>query len=80
MLPGHIAGFYSHEECHIDLLRPQFAQAQLYIDRVVGFDMENKKVLCANRPSVAFDLLSIDIGSIPATMSVPRCGRIRDRG
>jgi len=49
----------------------QFAQAQLYIDRVVGFDMENKKVLCANRPSVAFDLLSIDIGSIPATMSVP---------
>jgi selenide,water dikinase len=72
MLPGHIAGFYSHEECHMDLVRlAQFAQAQLYIDRVIGFDMENKKVLCANRPSVAFDLLSIDIGSIPATMSVP---------
>ncbi|MHC5833877.1 MAG: selenide, water dikinase SelD, partial [Nostoc sp.] len=34
MLPGHIAGFYSHDECHIDL-RPlaNFAQAQLYIER-----------------------------------------------
>lgn len=71
MLPGHIAGFYSYEECHIDLLRlAQFAQAQLYIDRVIGLDLENKKVLCANRPAVAFDLLSIDIGSTPATTSV----------
>ena len=72
MLPGHVAGFYNHDECHI-ALRPlaQFAQAQLYIDRVIGLDLENKKVLCANRPPVAFDLLSIDIGSTPATMSVP---------
>ena len=46
MLPGHIAGFYSHDECHIDL-RPlaNFAQAQLYIDRVVALDLENHKVL-----------------------------------
>src|SRR6476620_5628426 len=56
MLPGHIAGFYSHDECHIDL-RPiaQFAQAQLYIDKVVALDLENNKVLCANRPAVDFD-------------------------
>ena len=72
MLPGHVAGFYSHEECHIDLRSlSQFAQAQLYIDTVVGLDLENKKVFCANRPPVAFDLLSIDIGSTPATISVP---------
>ncbi|WP_414584755.1 selenide, water dikinase SelD [Scytonema sp. PCC 10023] len=72
MLPGHIAGFYSHDECHIDLRRlANFAQAQLYIDRVVGLDLENNKVICANRPAVAFDVLSIDIGSTPATISVP---------
>ena len=72
MLPGHVAGFYNHDECHIDLLRlSQFAQTQLYIDRVIGLDLENKKVLCANRPPVAFDLLSIDIGSTPKLMSVP---------
>ncbi|MER3587762.1 MAG: bifunctional NADH dehydrogenase FAD-containing subunit/selenide, water dikinase SelD, partial [Mastigocladus sp. ERB_26_1] len=63
MLPGHIAGFYSHDQCHIDLrLLTNFAKAQLYIDRVVGLDLENKKVICANRPEVGFDLLSIDIG------------------
>lgn len=68
MLPGHIAGFYSHDECHIDLRRlAQFAQAQLYIDSVIKLDLDHKKVLCANRPPVAFDLLSIDIGSTPAT-------------
>lgn len=71
MLPGHIAGFYNHDECHIDLRRlAQFAQAQLYIDKVVGLDLKNNKVFCANRPPVAFDVLSIDIGSTPATLSV----------
>ncbi len=72
MLPGHIAGFYSHDECHIDLRSlASFSQAQLYIDQVTGLDLTNKKVLCANRPPVAFDLLSIDIGSTPAKVSVP---------
>ncbi|MBN3947839.1 MAG: FAD-dependent oxidoreductase [Nostoc sp. NMS7] len=71
MLPGHIAGFYTHDECHIDL-RPlaNFAQAQLYIDRVVALDLENNKVLCAKGLAVDFDVLSIDIGSTPATLSV----------
>ncbi|MEH1944686.1 MAG: FAD-dependent oxidoreductase [Nostoc sp.] len=71
MLPGHIAGFYSHDECHIDL-RPlaNFAQAQLYIDKVVALDLKNNKVLCANGLVVDFDVLSIDIGSTPATVSV----------
>ncbi|HEY9781675.1 MAG TPA: selenide, water dikinase SelD [Leptolyngbyaceae cyanobacterium] len=72
MLPGHIAGFYTHDECHIDLRSlASFAQAQIYIDRVTGLDLTNKKVLCANRPPVSFDLLSIDIGSTPAQISVP---------
>lgn len=72
MLPGHIAGFYTHQECHINLRSlAQFAQAQLYVDTVIGLDLVNKKVLCANRPPVAFDLLSIDIGSTPASVNVP---------
>ncbi|HEY9747511.1 MAG TPA: bifunctional NADH dehydrogenase FAD-containing subunit/selenide, water dikinase SelD, partial [Allocoleopsis sp.] len=71
MLPGHIAGFYSHDECHIDL-RPlaQLAQAQLYLDRVVGLDLRNKQIICAQRPPVAFDLLSIDIGSTPTVPDI----------
>ncbi|MUL37465.1 selenide, water dikinase SelD [Gloeocapsopsis dulcis] len=72
MLPGHVAGFYSREECHIDLRRlAQFAQVQLYIDQAIGLDLENKQVICARRPPVAFDAVSIDIGSTPATIAVP---------
>lgn len=71
MLPGHIAGFNSHNECHIDL-RPlvNFAQAQLYINRVVALDLENNKVIRANGLAIDFDVLSIDIGSTLATVSV----------
>ncbi|MHC5594700.1 MAG: FAD-dependent oxidoreductase [Nostoc sp.] len=71
MLPGYIAGFYSHDECHIDL-QPlaNFAQAQLYIDTVIALDLKNNKVLCANGLAVDFDVLSIDIGSTPARISV----------
>jgi selenide,water dikinase len=72
MLPGHVAGFYTFDECHIDLRRlAQFAGAQLYIDQAVGLDLNSNKVICANRPPVAFDVLSIDIGSTPAKESVP---------
>ena len=72
MLPGHVAGYYDFDDCHIDLRRlAQFAQAQLYIDRAVGLDLANKKVLCANHPPVAYDVLSIDIGSTPASIDVP---------
>ncbi|MBW4581660.1 MAG: selenide, water dikinase SelD [Tildeniella nuda ZEHNDER 1965/U140] len=66
MLPGHVAGFYSREECHIDLRRlAQFAGAQLYLDRAIGLDLAKKQILCANRPPVGFDLLSINLGSAP---------------
>jgi len=72
MLPGHVAGFYTFDECHIDLRRlAQFAQAQFYIDQASGLDLENHQVLCANHPVVPFDLLSIDIGSTPAIIDVP---------
>ena len=71
MLPGHIAGFYSHDECHIDLRKlTQFAQAQLHIDEVIDLDLKNNQVICANLPPVDFDVLSVDIGSTPAKISV----------
>ncbi|BAY40619.1 ankyrin [Nostoc sp. NIES-2111] len=71
MLPGHIAGSYSRDECHINLQRlAYFAQTQFCIDKVVDLDLTKHKVICANYPAVDFDLLSIDIGSTPATLSV----------
>lgn len=66
MVPGYVAGFYSHEECHINLRSLcQFAQVQFIVDRVIGLDLENRRVVCANHPAVAFDVVSIDIGSTP---------------
>jgi selenide,water dikinase len=72
MLPGHVAGYYGFDECHIDLRRlAQFAGVQFYRDRAIGLDLKNHQVLCANHPPVAFDVLSIDIGSTPANVNIP---------
>ena len=71
MLPGHVAGFYSYEQTHIDLSSlSKFARAKLCIDRAVGLDLERDRVICHSHPSISFDYLSIDIGSTPATISV----------
>lgn len=72
MLPGHVAGFYSYDEAHIDLRRLSvFARAQLYLDQAIGLELTENKVICAHHPPVAFDYLSIDIGSTPATIETP---------
>ena len=71
MLPGHVAGFYSYEETHIDLRSlAQFAGAELIIDRAIGIDTENNKVICQHH-QLQFDYLSLDIGSTPQTITVP---------
>ncbi|HRE86079.1 MAG: selenide, water dikinase SelD [Candidatus Accumulibacter sp.] len=71
MLPGYIAGHYSHDEVHIDLRRlAEFAGARYFREQVIGLDRVQRKVLCARRPPVAYDRLSINIGSMPAVNQV----------
>ncbi|MBW4524203.1 MAG: FAD-dependent oxidoreductase [Phormidium tanganyikae FI6-MK23] len=63
MLPGHVAGFYSYEDCHINLRSLcEFAKARLIVDRAVG--LERDRVVCEQN-TIAFDFVSIDIGSTP---------------
>ncbi len=71
MLPGLIAGHYQFEETHIDL-RPlaRFGNARFIHNSVVGLDLQNKHVLCESQTPVPYDLLSINIGSTPATRQV----------
>ncbi|WP_299489493.1 selenide, water dikinase SelD [Acaryochloris sp. IP29b_bin.137] len=72
MLPGHVAGHYTYEDCHIDLRRlATAAQAQLYVDRATGLDLDRNQVRCAGHPPVRFDVLSIDIGSTPELPEIP---------
>lgn len=72
MLPGLIAGHYAFDETHIDL-RPlsAFAHASFHVGEVVQVDLAQKRVLLRSGPPVAFDVLSLDIGSTPATASTP---------
>ena len=70
MLPGHVAGFYSYRETHIDLRSlAKFAGAELIIDRAIGLDTEENRVIC-QRHQLEFDYLSLDIGSTPQTITV----------
>jgi selenide, water dikinase len=71
MLPGLIAGHYTFEDAHIDLRRlARFAHARTFFDEAVGLDPVARVVICRDTAPVAYDLLSIDIGSMP-NVSVP---------
>ncbi|MEQ1670751.1 MAG: selenide, water dikinase SelD, partial [Hyphomicrobium sp.] len=72
MLPGFIAGHYTHDQCHIDL-QPlaRFANARLIHAEASGIDISERRVILRGRPDFRFDALSIDIGSTPDLASVP---------
>ena len=67
MLPGLIAGHYSAQEMHFDLrLLAGFAGARFVQAEVTGLDLALGRVLCAERPPLEFDLLSINTGITPS--------------
>mmetsp|Transcript_19625 Transcript_19625/g.34920 ORF Transcript_19625/g.34920 Transcript_19625/m.34920 type:complete len:889 (+) Transcript_19625:17-2683(+) len=72
MLPGHIAGQYTKEECHIDLGRLcRFGKARLVVANVCKIDRENKLVHVegSDRPPIRYDVLSLDVGSSPVMVA-----------
>lgn len=72
MLPGYIAGHYDYDQAHIDL-RPlaQSANARIYHAEVTSLRLEDKKIICPDRPPIHFDIASINIGSTPNTLHIP---------
>jgi selenide,water dikinase len=53
MLPGHVAGHYSFEECHIDLGGlARVARARLIRDEAIGLDRAGRFVLCRGHPPI----------------------------
>ena len=74
MLPGLIAGHYTFDEVHIDLLRLcAWAGVRFVRAEVAAIDPERREIRFAadsSRPPLGWDLLSLDTGSTP-DLSVP---------
>lgn len=66
MLPGYVAGHYTHDEIHIDAMKlARFCDARFIHAEALGVDRHARRVLLRDRPPLAYDLLSIDIGIVP---------------
>jgi selenide,water dikinase len=64
MVPGLIAGHYRLEECRVDL-EPLAARAgaRFIQDSAAGVDPARREVLTAKGERLAYDILSLDVGS-----------------
>ena len=67
MIPGHVAGVYSREECHIDLHRLcSYSNVSMIHAEVCKIDTKRRLVFTTDgRPPLAYDALSLDIGISP---------------
>ena len=72
MLPGYIAGHYSHADCHIDL---DAICVQAGVTRIEGsvseLDFTARIARCGHAPDQYFDVASIDTGSTPVLDPIP---------
>jgi selenide,water dikinase len=67
MLPGLIRSEYTHQQAHIDLAPlAALANARLILAEATVIDPDTRTVTMPGRPDIPFDLLSIDVGGIPA--------------
>ena len=64
MISGLVAGQYQSDNTHINLERLcQFAGARFIRGEVAGLELEQQRILLLDRPSIRYDLLSLNVGS-----------------
>ncbi len=72
MLPGYVAGHYHRWELDIDLVRlARFAGARVILGPVEGIDIHRREVHVPDRPPVAFDVASVNVGITSDMPSLP---------
>ena len=68
MLPGCIAGHYQASDIYIDLAKLcQAAGIDWVLDEICGVDPGQQTVTFSHRPSLQYDVLSLDVGITPDT-------------
>ena len=71
MLPGYVEGVWSDRDIHIDLARlTGMAGARFINAAVTGINAGERRIEIAGRPSVPYDLLSINIGGEPDLFAI----------
>lgn len=72
MLPGHLAGHYTLEQCSIPLdPLAEAAKADFVRARVVKLDLEQRIAVTETGGVLPFDIVSIDIGPGPDHTTIP---------
>ncbi len=76
MVPGYLAGHYSHADCHVDLAPlVHRAGARLIHATANKLDTSRQHLECSDGSSFPYDLLSIDIGSLPPVSHIDGAGK-----
>ncbi len=71
MLPGFVAGHYTYDECHIDLVQlGSWAGMKVVHGTVTGIDRVERRIQIEGQASLGYDLLSIDVGITPKLESI----------
>lgn len=72
MLPGWIAGHYTRDECHIDLMRlTRFAHCRFVGSACNGINPEARLVFCENGTTLPYDVVSVDTGTRSPAFDTP---------
>ena len=72
MLPGWIAGHYTRDECHIDLIAlTRFANCRFVQSACTGIDPDARVVFCEDGTTLPYDVLSVDTGGRSPASDTP---------
>ncbi|MSQ59864.1 MAG: hypothetical protein EXR36_09560 [Betaproteobacteria bacterium] len=70
MLPGWVAGHYRREECHIGLAELCGPDTEFHQSAARHIDPAAMRVFCEDGSEHAYDILSVDVGSVSALGSI----------
>jgi selenide,water dikinase len=72
MVPGVVAGHYAVPQAQIDLARlAGQAGVELMLNSVLSVDPAEKNICLGNGDQIPYDLLSLNLGSLPSYAAVP---------